>query len=166
MERQIEEILRRKGISPKVPTDEELTQKIAERVDKLFPKFVATVVGNIVDEELARVGRSKRCRYWGKGGKGCSKGIATCRIDCDSYKPCPWWQQMPYTGMNSKFITYAMEGLCIGACVGAGIIAFLSPSLLRPVVYLWLVVVIVSRMQIMYQWRILRRNWHLDLEGG
>lgn len=147
LERQIDEILRRKGIRLKVPTDEEIMQKIAERVGKLFPEFVSRVGGNIINEELARLGQSKRCRYLSK--KGCSKGN-TC-LDCDSYKPCPWWQQVP--GIN---FTYAVEGFLIGMCISIGIIAFLFPPLLRPVLYLWLVVVIISRIQIMYQRRILR----------
>lgn len=151
LERQIEDILKRKGVTPRPLTNEEIMQRVAERMEKVLPSVMEKIVDSIIDEELATLGRSQTCRYWHKT-KGCSKGLDACRVDCDGYQPCRWWQQRP--GVKA---TYAAEGLLIGMCVFAGISAFLSPELLLPVVCLWLVLVIISRLHIMYLHKFLRR---------
>lgn len=138
---QVEEILKRKGVSPRALTSEQLMQKVAQRLDIALPRLMDRLMDVVVDEELARLGRSQVCRYW---HKGCTKGIATCRLDCDAYQQRRWWQQRP------QFTRSALEYLIIGICVGAGIAAFFYPEVLLPVLYLWLVTVIISRIQIIY----------------
>ena len=150
LERQIEEILKKRGVSPRALSDEELMQKLGEKMKKVLPLVIDRVMDGIIGEELAKLGRAKRCRYWHK--QACTKGIDTCRMDCDAYQPCRWWQQTP--GIKAA---YATEGFIIGMAVMVGIIAFVSPPLLEPVLYLWLVLVIMSRIHIVYQRRFIRR---------
>jgi len=152
MENQIEEILRRKGVTPRRLSEQEFIEKLGQRMVKILPVVTEQIMDSIIDEELIRLGRSQGCRYW-KTKRGCAKGWddPNC-VDCDAYQPRRWWQQAP----GAKF-NYAAEGFIIGVCVFAGIIAFLSPQLVLPVVCLWLVTVIVSRIQILYLHRLLRR---------
>lgn len=150
LDRQIEEILKRKGIIPRPLTNEELMHRVGQRMEKVLPSVMEKILDSIVDEELATLGRSQRCRYWHK--KGCSKGLDACRISCDGYQPCRWWQQS--LGVKA---TYAGEGFLILVCVFAGISAFFSPGLLFPAVCLWLVLVIISRLHIMYLYKFMRR---------
>lgn len=155
LDRQIEDILKRKGITPRPLTHEEMIQRLGQKIETVMPKIIEGIIDrlfdSIIDEELAKLGRSQRCRYWHKT-KGCSKGMEACTMDCDGYQPCRWWQQRP--GVKA---TYALEGFLIGMCVFAGISAFFSPGLLFPVVCLWLVLVIISRLHIMYLHKFLRR---------
>lgn len=147
---QIEEILKRKGVSPRAASDEELMRKLGEKLETAMPQFVDRLMGGVIAEELGKLGRSQVCRYWRK--QDCSKGIGPCRMDCDAYQPCQWWHKRP----GIKF-TYAIEYLIIGICVLLGITIFRYPEAIGPVLYVWLGVAIISRIQIIYQRRVLRR---------
>lgn len=150
MEEQIEEILKKKGIKPGPLSQEEFMEKMAQRLEKVMPVVIERISGSIIAEELASLGRSEACRYWHKT-KGCLKGIKECYVNCEAYQPIRWWQQKP--GIKAA---YAMEALIIGFCVFVGVLYFFAPKLIFPIVCIWLLTVIASRIQIIVQRKTLR----------
>lgn len=83
---QIEEIL---GRAEKPVVDvQALVNRVLEILDERFPSFLAAIVLEAFDEQLAKYERSAPCKYF-TGSLRCKKGkiIGEACLSCNDYKP-------------------------------------------------------------------------------
>lgn len=145
----IEKILKKKGEGIRAATSEELVQKMVGRLEKELPRIVRKLQYAVVEEELARLGRSQPCRYFRK--QSCTKGILICSMDCGAYRPLPWWRQRP--GIK---LFYTLEGWVIGLCTLTFITALPSAGELLPLLCGYFAIIIISIILVCYQMRFIR----------
>ena len=157
IELEVEKILKQQGIAPPSMSQEEFIQRLNEKLLAVLPKKFVEVVKmasiEIVAEELKRLGRDAACKFC--QGQKCTKGLDTGQcLECLSYKPKREWWKWLYNRYRaapekSEWGIIGLGTLCL-------VLAIISPELRFWVVIFWFVMFILSRLQVILQWKLVR----------
>lgn len=158
IEAEVEKILKEEGIAPPAMSQKEFMQRLGEKIATLVPQKLVEVVktasGEIIGEEMKRLGRDAACKFY-QGPRKCAKGLDTSQcLECLSYQPKRerWkWLHNLYRGYPERW-----EWGLIGVGTLAWAAAIISPELRLWVVIFWFIMFIVSRLQVIFMWKLVR----------
>jgi len=153
IELEVEKILKEQGIAPPSMSQEEFMRRLGEKLATVVPEkllgVVRTASHEIVAEEMKRLGRDEPCKFY--QGQKCVRGLdASQCIECLSYKPKREWGKW-FLRRPEKW-----EWVVIGVGTLALVLAIISPELRLWVVIFWFIMFVVSRLQIILQWKLIR----------
>lgn len=151
IERQVEDILKSKGIKPREMTDQEFGNEVFRRLHNEIPMATAAtiekVANEIMTEEMERIGRGVPCRYI-DNRKKCD--VYKC-YDCPNYRPISKIRQNPY-----KYLIWG-EILTISIAVFILVSGLVAPEIRTLSLITWFTILLISRLQIMWMYGLLRR---------
>lgn len=154
---EVEKILREQGITAPAMSNEEFMAKLNGKLEVMIPRKVIEVIrtasSEVVDEEMKRLGREEPCRFFSKGK--CRKGLDVKQcLECLSYKPeRQWlkWVKNLYKKSPERF-----EWGIIGLGTLTLVMALIAPELQLWTVIFWFVLFVISRVQVILQWGLIR----------
>ncbi|MBA7558654.1 hypothetical protein ES708_00260 [subsurface metagenome] len=154
IEREVEKILEVKGVAPPGMTHEQFIEKLGNRLIEAIPlvmgKTVSGIANEIMIEELERLGRREPCRFW--RARECRKfGKQPDCPECTHYKPRSRWS-------NWVRLPEFWEPVLIGLAVTSFVAAIFVEEIRVFTLCFWLGTVVVSRLQIWWMCRKLRKG--------
>lgn len=146
IDKQVEEILKKKGLRPEGMSAEEFDAEVFKRLDLQMPEIIAYgvegVVNEVVDEEMKRLGREKLCRHFQTKSKKC-EGQTSC-ILCPNYRGVSRFRQDPI-----RYVLYA-EALVFLLVVLTFVGDSLLPEIGKVTLTFWFLMVIFSRLEVFW----------------
>jgi len=155
IEREVEKILKEKGVAPPGMTPEQFIEKLSNRLIEAVPlvleQTIVRLSKEIMIEELERIGRREPCRFF-RPGRRCaiSQKAADCP-ECPHYKPVSRW---------SHWIRWPefWEPVLIGMALVSLVAAVFAEEIRVYTLCFWFGLVVVSRLHIWWMWRKLRKS--------
>lgn len=150
IQRQVEDILKSKGISPPTMTQEQFAEKVFTKFQEKMPlvlQRIASQTGKeIMLEEMKRIGRGEPCRYINeKSGKHCNDPPGC--YECPNYKPGPRWRRWLLRLLRRPEYS---ETLVVGAAAGIFATAIFVPEIRIPTLFFWFGMFLISRLHIFW----------------
>jgi hypothetical protein len=153
IEGQIEAILKSKGIRPSGMTEDEFEKAVFDRVYEEIPLAITSTIEKatnaVLEQEMRKVGRLVACRYAADRNRKKCPEERDC-LSCPQYRPISRFRQNPFRYLFvAEIIVFFMSFSFLLSSILASELRFTS-------LITWYVIVLISRMQIIWQYTVMR----------